>query len=35
MVNSELYRAQAAGYKKRGKQADAPDEIRELRVLRS
>jgi hypothetical protein len=33
MLNSEQYRAKAAEYKKRGKQTDAPDEIRELNNL--
>jgi hypothetical protein len=33
MFNSEQYRAKAAEYKKRGKQTDAPDEIREVKNL--
>jgi hypothetical protein len=33
MFNSEQYRAKAAECNKRGKQTDAPDEIRELNNL--
>jgi hypothetical protein len=33
MFNSEQYRAKAAQYKERGKQTDAPDEMRELKNL--